>query len=710
MNSNLQKIRATRSKKTEKPRPLRALNINVETNNTTFSQEEFCAEIDVFLKNVANTNDEELFLPSLVKICNQLKSFGHHLESSCKENLDKYFISLRNVAKLDKLDRLSRLRLLEVIELRAMGWAVSENLTGYYKCKAAEIDVCENGDDAHSTISSSSSNNSNAVAITQVIPSTSPSPGPPPSPSLIRSSGKYAKPFKIPGKDYFKDEIIIRGADSGKVMGIKGRRIRVIEELSDTIISFQRANQGAKERTVQITGPSEDNIIQAKSLIEDTIKRNASPVRASRLGSTSSLCSDDGRKAAMGSRNASTNSLASEDPCDIPVDSENIHRCSLVIRDTTLRLACGRADILKVARQVLEQHFSLDGDNVKTPTNEEKSHWKIGGASVHKNRPASQQSSECGDEEPGSHGDTEQMNPTQEFCRKRSISDDHPAIKASGDRNFNSKHQEIEKKLKKYSPSGINNRSRSYTSPELHVETTDVSFAQGLTTVTNSTVLSPSSPMKMNQPRTSPLLLRKSCFPVRQKSSSSVLDHPAAHLDLAYGYQTAYPQQMVVIRQPLFPNSTPKAFHVAEKSGASSQTSGKGRRAQFAKKVNEQRTNRNSAPPDISNAVDLTCNNSNGQLSEATVIKEGSTCTSNNIVYSRDFLLMCSASPFCRVTPRELPRLARDVPLIVRKDIEAFDAESYRKQLETNPPFSCLPSLPSTLTPDDGNARKSCAF
>ena len=35
---------------------------------------------------------------------------------------------------------------------------------------------------------------------------------------------------------------------------------------------------GAKERLVQITGPSEDNIEKAKQLIESTIKRNASPV------------------------------------------------------------------------------------------------------------------------------------------------------------------------------------------------------------------------------------------------------------------------------------------------------------------------------------------------------------------------------------------------------------------------------------------------
>lgn len=43
----------------------------------------------------------------------------------------------------------------------------------------------------------------------QVIPSLSPG-------ELIRNSGKFPKPTKIPGKTYSKDEIVIRNADSGK--------------------------------------------------------------------------------------------------------------------------------------------------------------------------------------------------------------------------------------------------------------------------------------------------------------------------------------------------------------------------------------------------------------------------------------------------------------------------------------------------------------
>jgi hypothetical protein len=33
---------------------------------------------------------------------------------------------------------------------------------------------------------------------------------------LVKNSGKFSKPTKIPGKNYSKDEIVIRNADSGK--------------------------------------------------------------------------------------------------------------------------------------------------------------------------------------------------------------------------------------------------------------------------------------------------------------------------------------------------------------------------------------------------------------------------------------------------------------------------------------------------------------
>lgn len=35
---------------------------------------------------------------------------------------------------------------------------------------------------------------------------------------VIKPSGKFPKPTKIPGKNYSKDEVVIRNADSGKGM------------------------------------------------------------------------------------------------------------------------------------------------------------------------------------------------------------------------------------------------------------------------------------------------------------------------------------------------------------------------------------------------------------------------------------------------------------------------------------------------------------
>ncbi|KAG8238735.1 hypothetical protein J437_LFUL018270, partial [Ladona fulva] len=124
---------------------------------------------------------------------------------------------------------------------------------------------------------------------------------------VVKPSGKYSNPTKIPNKNYYRDEVVIRNSDSGKVMGIKGRRVHMIEELSETIISFQRVHPGAKERLVQITGPNEDKIIHATQLIEETIRRNASPTR--------SELPDHGGDGGIigGSAGSSINSSASED-------------------------------------------------------------------------------------------------------------------------------------------------------------------------------------------------------------------------------------------------------------------------------------------------------------------------------------------------------------------------------------------------------------
>uniref|UniRef100_A0A1L8DR40 Putative eukaryotic translation initiation factor 4e-binding protein mextli n=1 Tax=Nyssomyia neivai TaxID=330878 RepID=A0A1L8DR40_9DIPT len=217
-------------------------------------------------------------------LLSNLRVYGPQLEALSKDVLDKAFVTFRNASQDERLNIMTRLNLLELIELRAKSWQISDEVNTYYKHKATNVEPAFVPSASDLTLLSTSP--------TELMGQSQPAilaPG-----ELLRNSGKFTKPTKIPGKNYSKDEVVIRNADSGKVMGIKGRRVHMIEELSETIISFQRVNPGAKERLVQITGPNEEKINYAKQLIEDTIRRNASPVRLETSqggGSCSSLAS-----------------------------------------------------------------------------------------------------------------------------------------------------------------------------------------------------------------------------------------------------------------------------------------------------------------------------------------------------------------------------------------------------------------------------------
>ena len=149
-------------------------------------------------------------------------------------------VALRNACRDEELDLVSRVHLLEIIELRAMNWLPNENVSGYYKQKLSQIDY-----DGMPTPSRDSPQIHTApVTLNANAPDFTPTgmsgasllqPG-----EVITTSGRFSQPTKIPGKNYFKDEVVIRNADSGKVMGLKGRRVHMIEELTETIISFQR--------------------------------------------------------------------------------------------------------------------------------------------------------------------------------------------------------------------------------------------------------------------------------------------------------------------------------------------------------------------------------------------------------------------------------------------------------------------------------------
>ncbi|XP_046403837.1 eukaryotic translation initiation factor 4E-binding protein Mextli isoform X3 [Ischnura elegans] len=299
----------------EKPRPLKLSNIN---RHSTFdgssvrlnSVEEIMHLIDCVAASISNGNLDVAMQGNVINMCNNLKAYGQQLETIYKDQLDRAFVTFRNGCREEQLDILSRLHLLEIIELRAMQWQ-SKDTDTYYKQKLYQLEAGQNEAAQGTTSGGVTPTTPNPASTTpssvSTISAASPTQTMLGQGEVVKSSGKYSNPTKIPNKNYFRDEVVIRNSDSGKVMGIKGRRVHMIEELSETIISFQRVHPGAKERLVQITGPNEEKILHATQLIEETIRRNASPTRAEMPdhgGDTGGI---------GGSIGSSINSSASED-------------------------------------------------------------------------------------------------------------------------------------------------------------------------------------------------------------------------------------------------------------------------------------------------------------------------------------------------------------------------------------------------------------
>ncbi|KAL1437333.1 hypothetical protein MTO96_001395 [Rhipicephalus appendiculatus] len=232
----------------------------LDTNaQCSVNDEDLLNEIEALHVSLNNGNYDATILALIVNVCELLKVKGASMESSFKDQLDCYFVTLRNASRDERLDVIGRLRLLEVIELRASGWK-SIDLIDYFKGKFAEYEPTE----------------------------------------VLKSSGKFGKPAKIPGRNFLKDEIVIRNSDSGKV------------------------NPGVRDRLVQITGPSEETITRAKELIEDTIRRNASPVRE------------------MGDETANSYGMGA--------------------KEDTLRISGHKAVLVKAAKVFLEKYLLNHGD------------------------------------------------------------------------------------------------------------------------------------------------------------------------------------------------------------------------------------------------------------------------------------------------------------------------------------------------------------
>ncbi|CAN8014601.1 unnamed protein product [Ixodes persulcatus] len=255
-------------RKLERPRPLH-LNSDQEKGSTgTLSptdngplrndttDEEILSKLEGLHISVNNGNLDKTTFSQIVHVCNLLKLKGAIIESSFKEQVDCYFVTLRNASRDERLDAMDRLRLLEVIELRAMGWESNENLEEYYKRKYTELEISQSYDCTPlANLSSTQLTNATQPLQQASLPASASLPLSLQPTEVLRSSVKFGKPAKIPGRNFLKDEIVIKNSDSGKV------------------------NPGVRDRLVQITGASENNILRAKDLIENTIRRNASPIR-----------------------------------------------------------------------------------------------------------------------------------------------------------------------------------------------------------------------------------------------------------------------------------------------------------------------------------------------------------------------------------------------------------------------------------------------
>ncbi|XP_046815200.1 eukaryotic translation initiation factor 4E-binding protein Mextli isoform X2 [Vespa crabro] len=330
--------RARTIKKIEKPRPLKLNQRHTTVDGRITTVEDIVSLIDNVTMQLTNGFHDQTLQMNVITMCNHLKLYAHQLEAIYKDQLDRAFVAIRNGSQDERLDLTTRVHLLELIELRAKQWRHTDSMDVYYTHKLSHLD---NTEGTLETIA-----NPLASPLTVVPPTATSILGPG---EVIKNSGKFAKPTRIPGKNYCKDEVVIRNSDSGKV------------------------NPGAKERLVQITGTSEDKIHYAKDLIKDTIQRNASPVRLEQGG---------GEKGGIGGSSSSLNSSASEESNRLQqhqqqnsrLRSSLLHSFStndasigeykytVTVDNQSLKITGTNLDLVRTAKLVLDEYFLGDSE------------------------------------------------------------------------------------------------------------------------------------------------------------------------------------------------------------------------------------------------------------------------------------------------------------------------------------------------------------
>uniref|UniRef100_A0A0N5AFX3 KH domain-containing protein n=1 Tax=Syphacia muris TaxID=451379 RepID=A0A0N5AFX3_9BILA len=307
-------------------------------------------------------------------LCQQLKTSGQLLEQTHKNELNRVFVSLRQACCRDngQLGTPCRLKMMEIIELRAMGWRPNLAHSQYYLNRleqqsqyAPPPPLYVSGDISNPQIITPQPNPTSFYLIPATVNSGGwgrplLTPGVLSAGSLVpqvtaldmenwgKNNKGQASKMKIKVSQNkvpeYREEMVIRNSDSGKIMGVKGRRVAVVEELSKTIISFQKVDQKSKDRTLTITGNSQESIDHAKRLIEQTIRRNISPCRVCYLRILNLY------KLTFQENNVPDKS----DDDDLGISIETT-------RDGILKLSCADPQVLQAAQAALSEYLNQAG-------------------------------------------------------------------------------------------------------------------------------------------------------------------------------------------------------------------------------------------------------------------------------------------------------------------------------------------------------------
>ncbi|XP_061707498.1 eukaryotic translation initiation factor 4E-binding protein Mextli isoform X4 [Cydia pomonella] len=321
-------------KKLEVPRPLKSTTSSAHNRNSVLdvkinSVDDLIVLTEAVAYEMMQGNYDRALQSNVSTMYSNLKLYGAQLEALYKDFLDRYFVVFRNGSQDERLDKKTRLHLLELIELRAKHWQTSDYMSQYYRHRGthAEPLLVPTMEGAGGSVSPTLATPPEPPALLQ--------PG-----EVIKPSGKFPKPTKIPGKNYSKDEVVIRNADSGKV------------------------SPGAKERLVQITGPNEENVNHAKHLIGDTIRRNASPVRLEGALEPGAAADDNGddaddepraREKSPHTNRALLHSFSTNDA------ALGEYKYTVTFGQHSIKITGQNLDLVKTAKLVLDEYFESAG-------------------------------------------------------------------------------------------------------------------------------------------------------------------------------------------------------------------------------------------------------------------------------------------------------------------------------------------------------------